>query len=349
MAVLCGKCCDPLNQLGHTREQHSSAGEPVSADAASTIAECPESDAEQFIPILETPQQKFAYLIVNAFTHDVALDDPSAEALIKIRVINKPRWSPEILQQIDDVFKKVFFEFPNGVDNQDTWEPRDSTLIIEQWKEAAWFRRFADARGNYRNLLGVRELPDCTHLTKEQVKRIKHYYTEWFIEQEADPQQREDSFNANKSRGEARLRERCGHMHVVFGIWAVGLPHIHLPSSTDDATEHIQQNTDNILEWLSHLANAIMAHRATISYKTQKRKSGQAKGTHGLTAAEYEQRTKAKSYQYAKHLSQRWNNGTLTSSTCNAYQWELLQKFWNGKLEEIKPKTQPTMPSFHKR
>ena len=112
-----------------------------------------------------------------------------------------------VLQQIDDVFKKVFFEFPNGVENQDTWWPRDSTQIMEHWKEAAWFRRFADAN----------QLPDCTHLTEKQVKRIHHYYTEWFIEQEADPQQRQDSFNANKSRGEARLRERCGHMHVVYG------------------------------------------------------------------------------------------------------------------------------------
>ena len=110
----------------------------------STIAERPESAAEQFIPILETPQQELAYLIVNAFTHEVALDDPRAEAIIKIRVINKPSWQPEVLQQIDDVFRKVFFEFPNGVEDQETWTPRDSRHIIKHWAEAAKFRRFAD-------------------------------------------------------------------------------------------------------------------------------------------------------------------------------------------------------------
>ena len=84
-------------ELAPATEHRSSAAEPVSlsfssasiastADAVvapqvttSTIAERPESDAEQVIPILETPQQELAYLIVNAFTHEVALDDPRAE------------------------------------------------------------------------------------------------------------------------------------------------------------------------------------------------------------------------------------------------------------------------------
>ena len=139
-------------------------------------------------------------------------------------------------------------------------------------------------------------------------------------------------------------------MHVVFGIWTVGLPHIHLPSSTDDATKHIQNNTDNILEWLSYLAKAITEHKDTIEYQTQKRKSGETKeGGHGLTAAENEERTKARKYEYAKQLSQQWKSGALTYWTCTTFQWNLLRSFWNGELQEIKRGKKLTMPSFDER
>ena len=412
IAVLCGKCCDPLTQLAHTREQHSSAGEPVSADAASTIAERPdsaaekfvpvsfsfssgsiastadavvarqmttatiaeppESDAEQFIPILETPQQELAYLIVNAFTDKVALDDPKAEAIIKTTLINKPTWPPGLLQDIDDMFKQIFFEFPNGIQDQNTWTPRDSREIIQQWEEAAAFRRYADAD----------QLPHDPYYDAKQIRRIFDCYIEWFINENTTGMERQESRRKNRDRATARLERLCGDMYLVFGIWTVGLPDVDHPSSTDNATEHIQRNTNNILEWLSHLAKVIQAHKETTEYRVlaspshecykdanlakdiQDHSCYRAKQlvrkwkskdltyetcTHGLTAAGYEKRTKAKSYQYARHLSQRWNNGTLTYSACNAYQWELLQKIWNGKFEKNQPSTKPTMPSFHKK
>ena len=105
-----------------------------------------------------------------------------------------------------------------------------------------------------------------------------------------------------------------------------------------------------MLDWLSYLAKAIIARKETISYQTQKRKSGETKETgHGLTAAEHEERTKARNYHYAKHLSRQWKSGALTYWTCTTFQWNLLRSFWNGELQEIKRGKKLTMPSFDER
>ena len=136
-------------------------------------------------------------------------------------------------------------------------------------------------------------------------------------------------------------------MHMVHAIWAVGLPHIHEPSSTDDAIEHIQSSTEEILDWLIYIAKAILAHKQSPGYQMQKRKSGHTKETgHGLTAAEHEERTKARQYGYAKHLARQWECRALTYDACTSQQWSLLQKFWNGELQEITPGTKPSMPCF---
>ena len=277
-------------------------------ETTSTIAERPESDAEQFIPILETPQQELAYLIVNAFTHEVALDDPRAEAMIKTTLINKPTWPPGLLQDIDDMSKQIFFEFPNGIQDQNTWTPRDSREIIQQWEEAAAFRRYADAD----------QLPHDSYYDAKQIRRIFDCYIEWFIKEKTTGIQRQESRRKNRDRATARLERLCGDMYLVFGIWTVGLPSVDHPSSTDDATEHIQRNTNNILEWLSHLAKAIQAHKETI---------------------EYQQRNQDHSYYRAKQLARKWKLRDLTYETCTSSQWMLLQKFWNGELQKTTPMT----------
>ena len=103
------------------------------------------------VPILETKQQELAYFIINAFTHDLALDDTRAEAIIKAVLVDEPRWPPETLQQVDDVFRSIFLEFPNGTKDQTTWTPRDAREIVKRWKEAARFRTYPDAHGSADN------------------------------------------------------------------------------------------------------------------------------------------------------------------------------------------------------
>ena len=53
------------------------------------------ADAEQLIPTLETKQQDLAYFIINAFTHELALDDTRAEAIIKAALVDEPSWPHE--------------------------------------------------------------------------------------------------------------------------------------------------------------------------------------------------------------------------------------------------------------
>ena len=119
------------------------------------------------------------------------------------------------------------------------------------------------------------------------------------------------------------------------------------PSPIDDATEHIQSNTEKVLHWLYDLAEAIIGHRNTDSYQTQRRKRGENKGTgHGLTAAEFEERIKARDYQHAKHLARQWDIRGLTYDKCDAHQWSLLQKYWSGELQNSGPGTKPSMPRF---
>ena len=96
-------------------------------------------------------------------------------------------------------------------------------------------------------------------------------------------------------------------MHMVYTIWAVGLPNTHEPSSTYDALEHIQSNTEEIRDWLTYIAKAILAHRKSLGYLMQKRKSDRTKQTgHGLTAAEQEERTEARKYRHAQFLARQW-------------------------------------------
>ena len=96
-------------------------------------------------------------------------------------------------------------------------------------------------------------------------------------------------------------------MHMAYAIWVVGLSTIHDPSSTDDAIEHIQSDTEAILDWLIYIAKAILAHKADFAYQTQKRKSGESKETgHGLTAAELEERTEARKYRHARYLTRQY-------------------------------------------
>ena len=134
---------------------------------------------------------------------------------------------------------------------------------------------------------------------------------------------------------------------MVRAIWTVGLQHIHEPSSTDDAIEHIQSNTEQILDWLYYFAKAILAHTDSLRYQMQKRKSGQTKETgHGLTAAEHEERTEARKCRHAQYLRRQWVKGELTYDQCSNYQWALLNLLYDGKLRKPTPGAKPNMPSF---
>ena len=77
-------------------------------------------------------------------------------------------------------------------------------------------------------------------------------------------------------------------------IWEVGLPNISeaefamekvLPA-TEQQRDSIATATETILNWLSHVANAVHEHKATPTYQEHARKSGTQKNRSGLTEIE---------------------------------------------------------------
>ena len=95
---------------------------------------------EHEAPELNGPGQEMAYVIVNAFLDNVTFESTEAERLIK-RVILKTGEviRPNMLLNIDEVFRPIFFYYPNGLDDRTRAEPRNASQYISQWRDiAAW-------------------------------------------------------------------------------------------------------------------------------------------------------------------------------------------------------------------
>ena len=123
----------------------------------------------------------------------------------------------------------------------------------------------------------------------EDVAPIVHHITVDFIDKHADKEQRQDSFNKNKSRAEARLNRECGSRHVANAIWQLGLPRVLSPATEQRyAPRNLEIATANVLQWLAKLAELIQSHKATPVYQENRRKSGDSYGRSGLTHAELE-------------------------------------------------------------
>ena len=246
-------------------------------------------------PELKGPEQEMAYAIVNAFLHDVTFEITEADTLIK-QVMHKTGGviRPNMLENIDEVFRPIFFYYPNGLDDRTRAVPRDPRQYISKWRDIAEWRKKVGA-------------DDTEQLTQRHVGLILKFYIEDFILNEATIQQKMQSKSKNKSRAEARLCRHCGTVMMAKQIWQVGLPNIAEASSAiktqillrtlsldteqqrpleQDVRDSITTATETILNWLSRLANSIQDHKATPAYKEHARKSGTQKNKSGLTQME---------------------------------------------------------------
>ena len=250
-------------------------------------------------PTLIEPEQEIAYVIVNAFLDNVTFQSTAAEGVIKriiltTDIVKQRIWPPDMLHNIDEVFRPIFFHYPNGLSDRTRAEPRDASQYIIQWREIAEMRE--------RLPEGV---PRGSQLSASQVQNIMHQYIDNFIHNEAYGTQRAQSYTKNKSRAEARLRRLCGSVLMAKAIWAVGLPNIpeamfakermfdtlvpateQQPQLGPDVLESIATATEWIMTWLDMLANSIQSHKATPAYQEHARKSGTQKNQSGLTATE---------------------------------------------------------------
>ena len=270
----------------------------IDSETTRHATEQPQPD-ENEPPTLIEPEQEIAYVIVNAFLDNVTFQSTAAEGVIKRIIlttdnVKKRIWPPDMLHNIDEVFRPIFFHYPNGLSDRTRAEPRDASQYIIQWREIAeWRERLPEG------------VPRGSQLSASQVQNIMHQYIDNFIHNEAYGTQRAQSYTKNKSRAEVRLRRLCGSVLMAKAIWAVGLPNIpeamfakermfdtlvpateQQPQLGPDVLESIATATEWILTWLDMLANSIQSHKATPAYQEHARKSGTQKNQSGLTATE---------------------------------------------------------------
>jgi hypothetical protein len=270
----------------------------IDSETTRHATEQPQPD-ENEPPTLIEPEQEIAYVIVNAFLDNVTFQSTAAEGVIKriiltTDIVKQRVWPPDMLHNIDEVFRPIFFHYPNGLSDRTRAEPRDARQYITQWREIAeWRERLPEG------------VPRGSQLSASQVQNIMHQYIDNFIHNEAYGIQRAQSYTKNKSRAEARLRRLCGSVLMAKAIWAVGLPNIpeamfakermldtlvpateQQPQLEPDVLESIATSTEWILTWLDMLANSIQSHKATPAYQEHARKSGTQKNQSGLTATE---------------------------------------------------------------
>jgi hypothetical protein len=263
-------------------------------------------------PALNEPEQEIAYVIVNAFLDNVTFESTEAEALIKRIILTANIWPPNMLHNIDEVFRPIFFNYPNGLSDRTRAEPRDASEYIMQWREIAKWRN----SGTW-----VPQLPQVyQQLATTQVQSIMHQYVDNFICNEANDKQRAESWNKNKSRAEARLRRLCGSAMMAKVIWQVDLPNVPnavfatekvlpmlVPATEQqqrlgrDVLDSIATATEVILKWLNTLATTIQSHKATPTYQEHARRSGTQKNQSGLTATELEVKKEKKREAYLKY------------------------------------------------
>ena len=191
---------------------------------------------EEEAPDLNEPGQEMAYRIVNAFLDNPTFENNEAETLIKQGILRKGKvMEPNMLRNIDEVFRPIFFEYPYGLEDRTRARPRDASQYIRNWRDIATWRHKADI---------VPALRHATEpLAKHQVQSILHHYIENFIRKEANEIQRTQPWNKNKSRAEAMLRRLCGSTMMAKLIWEVGLPNI---SEVLPATEQQQALKEDV-------------------------------------------------------------------------------------------------------
>ena len=185
----------------------------------------------------------------------------------------------EMLQSLDEVFRPVFVTYTNGTQDKTRWASRDPAPYIRAWRETAEWRDLVQPGANAKGL----------QYTREEVAPIVHHITQEFIDKHATGVQRQDTFQKNKSRAEARLYRLCGSRHVANAIWQLGLPSVLSPATEQRYAPHeLEIATANVLQWLAELAELIQSHKATPEYQDNRRKSGDSYGRSGLTHAELE-------------------------------------------------------------
>ena len=328
---------DVLAAAGPATEQPQPDAEQ--RPTAENATKQPDSDTEEDS---DRPDQELAYAIINAFLGQLTWDNTAVESLLRDAIRDETQWPPEMLQNIDEVFRPIFFHYPNGLQDRTTWTPRDACTYIKHWREQILWREHVDTQAN--------NASSPMHLDTQQVQTVFQEYIADFIANVATPEQKSRPFTYLKSCSEARLRTLCGTRLLAFAIWEIGLPDTRVPSLATEqrqiadsalSTEEQRQIEDaihNVLTWLDLLAEGIQKYRQKPEYQRAVQKAGTRHGESGLTATEHEAKKAMlrakKDLRTAKMLARKWERWELTVDNVRPWQWTLLQELWKGTLDE---------------
>jgi hypothetical protein len=73
------------------------------------------------------------YAIVNELLGKITFNNPEAEELLLAALKDESCLTPEMHQCVEDMFSRIFFNYPTGLKDRSVWEPRDTSKYIRQW------------------------------------------------------------------------------------------------------------------------------------------------------------------------------------------------------------------------
>ena len=77
------------------------------------------------------------YSIVNAALGNATYNSPEAEDMFATAMGGEACFEAAVCLRIEEVFSPMFFNFPDGVNDRSTWQPRDTKRYIRKSYELA--------------------------------------------------------------------------------------------------------------------------------------------------------------------------------------------------------------------
>ena len=187
----------------------------------------------------------------------------------------------------------------------------------------------------------------------KRAEMYRHWMHDWMANEQTE-QQRLGRKSQQSSSFAAYLYNNFGNKHFVMALWQTGVQWVPtqeiIRCDPDGAIEYVAQH---FASWTQRLARSLRKHKEAPNTVEARRRSGDAKWQHGLTAGELQRRNERKharqNYHWAKHLERRLiaskGNGKgyalnnvkpMSKAKMSPSDWWYLNALWEGELEALK-------------
>ena len=129
-------------------------------------------------------------MAINAFLASETIEDDLAEETVNAILCDEAQWGADALKLIADEFDKVFFYFPNGLQDRTVVETVDADRIITNWRALAEWRDDVDPNANAGNI----------HFSTAQRQNVFQCYLQDFTENHLQPCQQGRNFVKRKAQ-----------------------------------------------------------------------------------------------------------------------------------------------------